>query len=65
METGYAARPADAADFAAGVRLLLSDGELLERMGHNSRQTALQESGLDLQTGRFDSLYRELSGIAP
>ncbi len=60
METGYAAAPADPADLAGGIRLLLEDPVLRERMGKRCREVAEKEYGEDLQTQRFQSLYRQL-----
>ena len=60
METGYAAVPRDAADLGKGIRLLLDDTALRERMARQGRAVVEQEYRLDLQTRRFEQLYRDI-----
>ena len=57
LETGWLG-----ADLAAGLRELLADGELRERLGRTGREVAEREYGLSLQTDRYLELYAELAG---
>ena len=60
METGYLARPADAADLAVGISTLLADDDLRRRLGENGRRLALREFSLEVQAKRYANLYEEL-----
>jgi len=60
METGYLAAQKDAADLARGIDLLLEDSGLRERLGHHCREVVEAEYSLDLQTRRFQALYRDI-----
>lgn len=61
METGYLAEYADVEDLTRGIRLLLNDAELRDRLGRRSREVAMSEYGIELQARRFLSLYQELT----
>jgi len=60
METGYLARPADPADLAAGLRLLLQDDQLRGRLSSRSREVAVAEFARELELERFMALYGSL-----
>ncbi|MCM8811697.1 MAG: glycosyltransferase family 4 protein [Candidatus Omnitrophica bacterium] len=60
METGYAAAPGAADDLSKGIRLLLEDDLLRERMGRRCREVTEREYGEETQTDRFEKLYREI-----
>jgi glycosyltransferase involved in cell wall biosynthesis len=60
LETGYLAKYADVEDLAQGIRLLLNDDELRDRLSRRSREVATSEYGIELQAKRFLSLYREI-----
>jgi glycosyltransferase involved in cell wall biosynthesis len=55
LETGWVGE-----DLAEGLRLLLGDEGLRERLGRNGREVALREYSVDLQTSRYLDLYEEL-----
>jgi len=59
-DTGYVARAGDAADLAEGIRLLLDDDAMRQRLGRRSHEVAEQEYGLELQARRFLALYEGL-----
>jgi glycosyltransferase involved in cell wall biosynthesis len=59
LETGYLARPRDAADLAHGMRLLLHDDGLRERMRHRCREVAETEYSLEQQARRYLDVYEE------
>ncbi len=60
LETGYLAPLADAEELANGLKMLLRDSTLRERMGRRSREIAEAHYPLDLQTARFLSLYQDV-----
>ena len=60
METGYLARPQDAADLAEGIRLILSDHSLRERMGRQAAEIAKREYSMERQARQFKALYQSL-----
>ena len=60
LETGFLAPPADTAALAEGIRTLLGDGELRERLSRRAREVAEAEYGSDLEAHRFAELYGEL-----
>jgi glycosyltransferase involved in cell wall biosynthesis len=60
LETGWLAAPGDAAALAQGLRALLTDPELRERLGRNGRALAEREWASDLEGRRFAELYEEL-----
>lgn len=60
METGYLARYADVDDLTHGIRLLLNDAVLRERLSKRSREVATSEYGIELQAKRFLSLYYDI-----
>ena len=62
METGYRAPFGDVEGLAAGIRTLLADPELRERLGHRGRELAVQEFSADVQVGRYLELYEEVLG---
>jgi glycosyltransferase involved in cell wall biosynthesis len=64
METGYRARFGDIDDLAAGLRTLLSDDELLGRLGRRCREVAEQEFSVAVQVRRYAQLYEELCTAA-
>ena len=64
MQTGYSARFADIDSFAEGLRTLLGDPELLERLGRRCREVAEQEFSVDVQVQRYAGLYEELVAAA-
>jgi len=60
VETGYLARPGDAADLEQGLRLVLGDEALRRRLGSAARRLAESEFGNDRQARRFADLYAEV-----
>ncbi len=60
LETGWLAPPGDAAALAKGIRTLLGDRELRERLGRRAREVAEQEYSAELEARRFAELYEEL-----
>lgn len=60
LDTGYAARPGDAADLAQGLRLLLADAQRRQAMGRRARAVAEADYSSGLQAQRFLALYRDL-----
>ncbi|MGH3131718.1 MAG: glycosyltransferase, partial [Gaiellaceae bacterium] len=60
METGYCAPFGDLEGLAHGLETLLSDDELLERVGRRCRAVAEEEFPIDLQLKRYVALYEEL-----
>lgn len=60
METGYLARPADAADLAVGIERFMADPSLAHRLGEQARRRVEAEHTLDLQAQRFEALYHRL-----
>jgi glycosyltransferase involved in cell wall biosynthesis len=64
METGYRARFGVIDDLAEGLRTLLSDDELLSRLGRRCREVAEQEFSVAVQVERYAHLYEELVNAA-
>jgi glycosyltransferase involved in cell wall biosynthesis len=64
METGYRARFGSIDDLAQGLRTLLGDQELLDRLGRRCREVAEQEFSVDVQVQRYAELYEELVDAA-
>jgi glycosyltransferase involved in cell wall biosynthesis len=60
METGYRARFGNIDDLAQGLRTLLGDDELLQRLGRRCREVAEQEFSVAVQVRRYAQLYEEL-----
>jgi glycosyltransferase involved in cell wall biosynthesis len=60
LETGFLAPAGDATTLAGGIRQLLGDDELRERLGAASRDVAEREFASDLEARRFAELYAEL-----
>ena len=60
LETGWLAPAGDAAALAEGLRALLGDRELRERLGRNGRALAEREWDRRLEARRFAELYEEL-----
>ena len=59
METGYLARYKDADDLANGIKLLLENSDLRNKMKTLCRKTAEKEFSLDLQCQRYLEVYGE------
>lgn len=64
METGLQTPYGDARGLAEGLRTLLADDELRERLGRRGREVAEQEFPLELQVRRYADLYEELVAAA-
>jgi glycosyltransferase involved in cell wall biosynthesis len=64
MQTGYSARFADIDALAEGLRTLLGDRELLDRLGRRCREVAEQEFSVEVQVQRYAELYEELVAAA-
>ncbi|MCG3119043.1 MAG: D-inositol-3-phosphate glycosyltransferase [bacterium] len=60
METGYLARLKDGEDLLNGLRLLLNDETLREKLGRQCREIVEQEYTLTLQAQRYVELYQHL-----
>jgi len=58
METGYLAKYRDGADLAYGIRWLLENREVRERMGARCRAVVETEYSNELQARRYVELYR-------
>ena len=59
-ETGYLAAPEDQEDLANGLRWLLRDEALRERMGRSARAVIERDHTLQMQATRFLELYQRL-----
>src|SRR5215211_5798452 len=64
MQTGYSARFGAIDSLAEGLRTLLGDAELLDRLGRRCREVAEQEFSVDVQVQRYAGLYEELVAAA-
>ena len=62
MQTGYLATYRDAEDLAKGIKLLLENNVLREKMGQSCRQVVELKYSLRLQASRFKQLYKDLLG---
>ena len=60
LETGYLVRPGDTAGLAKGLRTLLGDRRLLERLGAASREVAAAEYSLARQSERYVDVYESM-----
>jgi len=60
LETGYLARTKDGDDLAHGLRLLLDDNRLREKLSRQSRELVEREYTLKLQAERYIELYQEV-----
>jgi glycosyltransferase involved in cell wall biosynthesis len=60
LETGWLAAAGDPDALAQGIRTLLEDAELRERLGRNGRELAEREWPSELEGRRFAELYEEL-----
>jgi glycosyltransferase involved in cell wall biosynthesis len=60
METGYLAKYKDVDDLTRGIRLILNDDELRNRLSKRSREVATSEYGIELQAQRFLALYQQV-----
>jgi len=61
METGYLAKLGDADALAEGIRTLLADEPLRDRMGEACRALAEAEFGAELEAKRFADLYDDVA----
>lgn len=62
LETGYLAPLGDAAALADGIRLLLGDEELRNRISWTCREVAEREFGAELESRRFADVFAEAAG---
>jgi glycosyltransferase involved in cell wall biosynthesis len=60
LETGFLAQPGDAAGLAQGIRTVLEDGDLRNRLGRRCREVAETEYSRTLEATRFADLYDEV-----
>jgi glycosyltransferase involved in cell wall biosynthesis len=60
QETGYLARNRDVDDLTAGIRLLLSDDALRERLGRQGREMVLRDYTLEQQARRYLDVYQRV-----
>ena len=60
LETGYLAKLADADALAEGIRALLMDEALREKMSATCREVAQREFSTDVEAKRFVELYEEV-----
>ncbi len=58
--TGMLAKPFDTAELAAGLKSVLSDPALRDRMGRESRLKIVSEFDTEVISHRYQELYREL-----
>lgn len=56
-DSGYLARYADATDLAQGIKIMLDNNDLRDRMGHRGREIVEAEYSLELQARRYAALY--------
>jgi glycosyltransferase involved in cell wall biosynthesis len=61
METGYLAAHKDVGDLANGMKLLLKDKELGEKLGQRAVQVVGQEYTQELEGNRFKALYQSIT----
>jgi glycosyltransferase involved in cell wall biosynthesis len=61
-ETGYRARPRDAADFAAKLERLIADPAIRASMGQAARAKVAAAHSLDGAARRLGALVAELAG---
>jgi glycosyltransferase involved in cell wall biosynthesis len=60
LETGYLAQPGDAAGLAQGIRTVLEDAELRNRLAQRCREVAEAEYSSVVEAARFAELYDEV-----
>jgi glycosyltransferase involved in cell wall biosynthesis len=60
LQTGWLAPAGDVAALAEGIRAVLGDQPLRERLGRQAREVAEREYAADLEARRFAELYEEL-----
>lgn len=60
IDTGYLAAPNDVDDLSHGLRTLLHDKDLCQKLGQQSRNLALSEFTLETEADAFDQLYQSL-----
>ena len=56
-DSGYLARYADATDLAQGIKIMLDNNDLRDRMGHRGREIVEAEYSLEFQARRYAALY--------
>ena len=59
-DTGCLAQPFDTSEFAEGMRRLLTDEPLRQRLGRHARELVEREYGIREHVERHVALYREL-----
>lgn len=62
-ETGYLARPFDAADLAAGIAWVLSDAGTAARLGQAARDRACRLHAIDVSGRQYAALYDRVLGL--
>jgi glycosyltransferase involved in cell wall biosynthesis len=58
--TGYLSKYKDRTDFCNGIKSLLEDKTLRDKLSHNCRTIALEEYGMELQIDRYIELYNNI-----
>jgi glycosyltransferase involved in cell wall biosynthesis len=61
-DTGFLAAPGDSRAFAEALRRILSDGELVARLGRGARALAEARYGLETQARAYAALFADLPG---
>lgn len=61
--TGYLAEPENSEDLSGGIRELLENPKLREKLGQSARQVALEEYTIELQAKRYIELYEKIIRI--
>jgi glycosyltransferase involved in cell wall biosynthesis len=61
LDTGFLAPIGDATALAHGIRTLLADPELRDRLGARARSVAEREFAAELEASRFADLYAEVT----
>lgn len=61
-QTGYLAKHGDVDDFAKGMKLLLEDGELREKLGQGSLTLAREKFNSEKEIASFEKLYEKVIG---
>jgi glycosyltransferase involved in cell wall biosynthesis len=60
QRNGYLAQPFESEDLAKGIVWVLENQERYQKLCDRARQKAEQEFTLDIQSHRYESLYRQL-----
>ena len=62
QKNGYLAQPFKTEDLAQGIAWVLEKEERYQKLSHRAREKAEQEFALQIQAGRYLSLFKEIMG---